>query len=689
MSGSSLWADRTPDKPAIKQKLFAFLLAWLLAAAPFPLRAESPPDIVVADFTSGPLKGLLGNGALGIWKLDADDPRQDCRLTFHKDSRRETCLAVDFKLNSPEPNRSKAGFWITLGNLDLTAYNVLQIELRGDPERGYARAIRIELKEPNPRRPSEMIRASWKVEGISSEWKTFDVPLSRMNGITDWRDVREFVMTFVDRLGGAREGRIYVRKITIAQKGGAHPWTGDIYERRRVKNTDQLYGKVRAVEQIKRLKGFPSKTVIQKDFPADDGKFLKMIAKDTWKYFDNIVDRKTGLPLDNITLSQPMALGESTAVGDYTNITNVGLYFAALPAAEDFGFISRSDANARALKALESLKNMESFRGMLYNYYDTTTLEKTTHFLSSVDTGWLLAGLIMIRNSYPGKAAEMATEFINRMDMKFFYDPVEREIYHGYYQNIDSYLEYHYGVFYTEARATSFIGIAKGDIPVEHWFSIARTFPESWSWQTQVPQNRGVMESMGQKFYGGNYSWKNEAVIPSWGGSMFEAMLPSLLIDEVKFSPNALGLNNLRHAKAQVQYAAELGYPVWGLSPASDTEGGYSEFGVKQLGLRGYPDGVVTPHATFLALPYLHEEAIKNLREMILRYPIYGEYGFYDAIKIKTGKVAYRYLALDQAMSFLGLANALNPGKLHARFHSDPIVQKGESVLSAEPPLEK
>ncbi len=74
---------------------------------------------------------------------------------------------------------------------------------------------------------------------------------------------------------------------------------------------------------------------------------------------------------------------------------------------------------------------------------------------------------------------------------------------------------------------------------------------------------------------------------------------------------------------------------------------------------------------------------------MVLRYPIYGEYGFYDALKLKSGKVAYRYLALDQAMSFLGLANALNPGKLHARFHSDPIVKNGEHILSAEPPLQK
>ncbi len=642
---------------------------------------------MVADFTSGSLKGRLGNGAMGNWKLDDDDPNLSCKLTLHKDSSGELSLAADYRLNSPEPKRSKAGFWIALGNLDLSAYNVLEIEMRGDPDLDYPRAVRIELKEPNPRNPKEMIRASWKVDGIDTDWKTFDVPLSRMNGITDWRDVREFVMTFVDRLGDSREGRVYVRRIAIRKKGPSHPWSGDRYVRMRSKPTDKLYGKERAMEQAKRLKGFPSKTSVQKEFPADDRDFLRTIARDTWNYFDNIVDKETGLPLDNITLSIPAAMGEATAVGDYTNITNVGLYFAALPAAEDLGFITRAEAEARALKALNSLKTMESFSGMFYNYYDTTTLEKTTHFLSSVDTGWLLAGLIMIRNSYPGEAAELATKFIKRMDMKFFYDPVEREIYHGYYQNVDSFLEYHYGVFYTEARAASFIGIAKGDIPAEHWFSVSRTFPESWTWQSQQPKDRVVREAAGQKYFDGYYLWNDEPVIPSWGGSMFEALLPSLLIDEVKFSPKGLGLNNLRHAKAQVEFAKMLRYPVWGLSPASDVEGGYGEFGVKDLGLRGYPDGVVTPHATFLALPYIPEAAVKNLRELIRRYPIYGEYGFYDALKVKTGSVAYRYLALDQAMSFLGLANALNPGKLHARFHSDLIVKKGEAILTAEPPL--
>lgn len=652
------------------------------------VKADNPGTIVAADFTQGAKKGALGDGSMGVWKLSEDDPKQACEIETLRDVEGIASLAVDYKVASPEPKRSKVGLWMTLGKLDLRPYNVMEIEMMGDMDRGFPRAIRVELKRPNPKDEKEMIWASWKVEGIEHFWKTFEVPLDRMNGITDWSDVRELVITFIDRMSDQKSGRLYIRKITFKKsKKNGLPWTGDHYTRSRYKATDKLDGQARAEAQVKRLGGFPQKAIVQKEFPQDDKEFLKVVAQDTWKFFDQIVDKETGLPLDNITIDVPNGMGPRAAIGDYTNITNVGLYFACLPAAEDLGLITHQEAQKRALRALNSLKKMESFKGIYYNYYDTTTLERTTHFVSSVDTGWLLAGLIMLRNAYPGDVAKKATKIIDGTNLKFFYDPVEREIFHGYYKNIEAHSEYHYGSFYTEARATSFIGIAKGDMPAEHWFALARTFPPEWKWQSQSPRNREVKEAMGCKFYGGTYNWNGEAVVPSWGGSMFEALLPPLIIDEDKFSPKALGLNNLRHAKAQKEYAQAKSYPVWGMSPSSDGENGYGEFGVKPMGLKGYPDGVVTPHASCIALPYIFNDAVANLREMIKRYPIYGEYGFYDALKLDTGNISYKYLALDQAMSFLGIANALNPGKIHQRFHNDPLVKNGEALLKAEPEL--
>ena len=69
---------------------------------------------------------------------------------------------------------------------------------------------------------------------------------------------------------------------------------------------------------------------------------------------------------------------------------------------------------------------------------------------------------------------------------------------------------------------------------------------------------------------------------------------------------------------------------------------------------------------------------------MLQLYDSYGEYGFYDAIDARTGKVAIKYLCLDQAMSFIALNNYLNDGAIRKRFHSDPIAKNAEELLTIE-----
>ena len=70
--------------------------------------------------------------------------------------------------------------------------------------------------------------------------------------------------------------------------------------------------------------------------------------------------------------------------------------------------------------------------------------------------------------------------------------------------------------------------------------------------------------------------------MPSWGGSMFEALMPTLVVDERRHAPESLGRNDVVHAALQRRHALEkLGYPVWGMSPSATPAGdGYGEFGV-------------------------------------------------------------------------------------------------------------
>jgi hypothetical protein len=147
-------------------------------------------------------------------------------------------------------------------------------------------------------------------------------------------------------------------------------------------------------------------------------------------------------------------------------------------------------------------------------------------------------------------------------------------------------------------------------------------------------------------------------------------------------------VNHPLYVEGQIEHGLdEAGYGYWGFSPSSNPAGGYREYGVDQLGLDGagytsdqertsvdqpydgcrdgspaptqYGDGVVTPHASFLAMRYAPDRALANLARLRKNFDAYGPGGFYDALAVRSGQVAQRYLSLDQGMIMAALGNAL------------------------------
>jgi hypothetical protein len=220
---------------------------------------------------------------------------------------------------------------------------------------------------------------------------------------------------------------------------------------------------------------------------------------------------------------------------------------------------------------------------------------------------------------------------------------------------------YHYGTLYTEARVGALFAIARGDAPESLWFSMHRTPP-------------------------GRHAWKEIHYVPSWGGSMFEALMPVLVLDERAHAPRSLGRNGERHVAVQRRHAVEdLGLPVWGFSPSAQPHSvDYGEFGVPALGLAGYPATIVTPHASALALAVAPGDAAANLRRLAERFDLYGAYGLYDAVDPRSGTVAHAYLALDQSMTFVALVNHLRGGALQKRFAADPLVAPVLPLIAEE-----
>jgi hypothetical protein len=435
-----------------------------------------------------------------------------------------------------------------------------------------------------------------------------------------------------------------------------------------------------------RLAGWPGAFLADgASLPTESRAFLMRVAADTWRGLDAFTDQANGLPLDRVEFQKGSLAPETTRIGDYTNITNIGFHFLAIAAAYELKLVDREQALKRLNATLASLESLESHRGFFYNYYNTTTLERTSDFISFVDSSWLSAGLMVARQAFP-ELAERCSRLIGQGDYRFFYDAEYQLMSHGYHVPLQTRSAYHYGVFYAESRLGSLVAIAKGDAPEAHWFSMARTFPPDIHWQSRPPLGRTEHSVNGFRWTGGHYHWRGYDYVPSWGGSLFEALMPRLVLDEDRHAPHSLGVNGSTHVAIHRRYALEdLGYPVWGMSPSSmpgDTR--YQEYGVKMLGVAGYPAGVVTPHAAALALLAEPDAAAENLKKLATLYPVYGDFGFYDAVNPKSGGVSYNYLCLNQAMILVALADHLADHAVQRLFEADPGVKKVLPLLGIE-----
>ncbi|CAN5768923.1 hypothetical protein BH18ACT15_BH18ACT15_07510 [soil metagenome] len=419
----------------------------------------------------------------------------------------------------------------------------------------------------------------------------------------------------------------------------------------------------------------------------------------TWRTFPAATS-SLGLTADNLCRQG----GGAWVRSRYTSPTNIGMYMWSTLAAQDMGLMGSGEANSRLTATLSTLAGMERSHGFFYNWYDPATAQRITTwpvngdavrpFLSTVDNGWLAAALIMVRAAKPALAARVKP-ILEGMNFGFFYDAYDPQdpyvhpgqMYGGYWTDTNEYTNFHYGTLNTEPRIASYIGIAMGDIPRDHYYRMFRTLPVEYDWQEQIPQGEWHTY-WGVPVYEGHYTYNGKRLVPTWGGSMFEALMVPLVVPEERWAPDSWGVTHPLYVESQIEHGGvDNALGLWGFSPSNKPEGGYREYGVDAIGMNpdGYfSDNVVTPHASFLALRYAPRAATSNLQALADRFGAFGRYGFYDSVRVSTGEVSDCVLALDQGMIMAAIANAVSGDDMRRYFSKGAVEQVVRPLIAPE-----
>lgn len=266
--------------------------------------------------------------------------------------------------------------------------------------------------------------------------------------------------------------------------------------------------------------------------------------------------------------------------------------------------------------------------------------------------------------------AAAADRLAQEMDFTFLFDPARDLFSTGFNVGANRLDPSFYDLLASEARLCSYVAIAEGQVPRDHWFALGRLLVGP----------------------------RSDPLLVSWSGSMFEYLMPMLVMPSYA---NTLLDHTCRAAvQHQISYGRSRQVP-WGISESGyhriDIHRNYQyrAFGVPGLGLkRGLADDlVIAPYATLMALMVAPGEACENLQRLEADGRT-GVYGFYEAIDYtparlppdQTSVTLRSYMAHHQGMGLLSLLHLLRDQPMQRRFLACPLLKAVELLLQERVP---
>ncbi len=386
--------------------------------------------------------------------------------------------------------------------------------------------------------------------------------------------------------------------------------------------------------------------------------------RDIWRYFeDSLVEKYNFLPPDNYQ-ENPMI-----GFAPRTSPTNIGLTLLTILGAYDMSFINEDRCLAMIENTLTSIESLEKYRGHLFNWYDITNKRPLyPKYISTVDNGNFVCCIYTLKNALKefgqSKAKELEErlqKIIEETDFTLLFNQ-KRKLFHiGFDVENQELSKSFYDLYASESRLTSYYTIASGQIEHEHWSKLGRPL---------VIQDGTVG-------------------IKSWSGTMFEYLMPHLLLpvkesslsDEmIRFTIRA----QIKSTKKTTSTTKDTKTDIpWGISEScyfslgTDLAYQYKAFGSEILAINesSSPDNeiIISPYSTFLSMPYAYRESVKNLN-ILSRYDSKGKYGYYESIEFRRSSDKYipqtinTFMVHHMGMSFISLLNIKKDNIMKRRF---------------------
>jgi cyclic beta-1,2-glucan synthetase len=378
---------------------------------------------------------------------------------------------------------------------------------------------------------------------------------------------------------------------------------------------------------------------------------IQKLHEDFAKKMKPVVEKLNGDPDSEISRWKHLLIAQSEQVSQHLQIFEP--WFLLQSAPSTFKEIVPPDANSPWNELLIKAKEMQAEVKVRQKENNTSDENRWLEIMQAALTKSIQQAGELITASE--KLAQQCNGFAD-MEWDFLFDKSSHLFSIGYNVQEHRIDASYYDLLASEIRLCIFVGIAQGKLAGDSWFALGR-----------------LLTSM-----------DGHPILLSWSGSMFEYLMPLLVMPTYE---NTLIDQTYKAAvHCQITYGKRTGLP-WGISESgyntinTSSHYQYRAFGVPGLGLkRGLAeDTVVAPYASVMALMVAPEKACENL-ELLNKKGLQGRYGFYEAIDYtpsrlqrgQTSAIVYSFMAHHHGMSLLSLAYLLQDKPMQKLFESEP-----------------